>query len=85
MSRKPLKWSDKIIIIDAGAFGLSTSLHLALRGHNNITVLDRHNYDATKYDYMFGADSASSDLNKIIRSAYGSQTEYQELSKEALE
>jgi sarcosine oxidase / L-pipecolate oxidase len=85
MSRKQLKPLDKIIIVGAGAFGLSTALHLVLRGYKNVTVCDRHNYDTTRYDYLSGADSASSDLNKIIRSAYGSQTEYQELSKEALE
>jgi glycine/D-amino acid oxidase-like deaminating enzyme len=60
MSRNPIKKSDRIIIVGAGAFGLSTALHLALRDYNNITVLDRHDYDVSGYDYRSGADSASS-------------------------
>ncbi|KAK5049935.1 hypothetical protein LTR84_004054 [Exophiala bonariae] len=85
MPRRQLEKSDPIVIVGAGAFGLSTSLHLALRGYKNVTVFDKHDYEISKYDYRSGADSASSDLNKIIRSAYGSQTEYQDLSKEAIE
>ncbi|KAJ9606512.1 hypothetical protein H2200_009473 [Cladophialophora chaetospira] len=109
MPTRRLQKTDRIIIIGAGAFGLSTSLHLALRGYKNVIVFDRHDYEASKYDYRSGAESASSgmsdssidilphntfsltcrnfikDLNKIIRSAYGSQVEYQDLSKEAIE
>ncbi|KAL7944179.1 FAD dependent oxidoreductase [Trichoderma barbatum] len=73
-----------IAIIGAGIFGLSTSIHLAQRGYKNITVFDKQPYHETLYSYFRGCDSASSDINKIIRSAYGSQTEYQDLSTEAL-
>ncbi|RFU73312.1 fad dependent oxidoreductase [Trichoderma arundinaceum] len=82
MTSRPSKDSP-IIIIGAGIFGLSTSLHLAQRGYRNITVFDKQPYHETLYSYSRGCDSASSDINKIIRSAYGSQTEYQDLSTEA--
>jgi sarcosine oxidase / L-pipecolate oxidase len=60
MPRKPIQKSDRIIIVGAGAFGLSTALHLALRDYKHITVLDKHDYDVSRYDYRSGADSASS-------------------------
>lgn len=60
MARRQLQKSDPIVVIGAGAFGLSTSLHLALRGYSNVTVFDRHDYEASKYSYTSGADSASS-------------------------
>ncbi|ETI24904.1 hypothetical protein G647_04274 [Cladophialophora carrionii CBS 160.54] len=83
MATPPLK-TDAIIIVGAGVFGLSTALHLAQRGYSNVTVFDAQPYEATKYDYLCGSDAASADLNKIIRSAYGEQTEYQDLSTEAI-
>ncbi|KAK4946562.1 hypothetical protein LTR10_014414 [Elasticomyces elasticus] len=85
MSPKPLQKTDAIIVVGAGIFGLSTALHLGLRGYKNVTVFDRQPYDETKYEYTAGADSASSDNYKIIRSAYGAQTEYQGLSAEAIQ
>lgn len=60
MSRYHLQHSDPIVIVGAGAFGLSTSLHLALRGFSSVTVLDKHDYVRSGYDYRSGADSASS-------------------------
>jgi sarcosine oxidase / L-pipecolate oxidase len=60
MVGRQLKHTDAIVIVGAGAFGLSTALHLALRGYKNVTVLDRHEYDNSGYDYRSGADSASS-------------------------
>ncbi|KIW89601.1 uncharacterized protein Z519_09757 [Cladophialophora bantiana CBS 173.52] len=84
MARRPAK-TDRIVIVGAGIFGLSTALHLAERGYNNVAVFDAQPYETTKYDYISGCDSASSDMNKIIRSAYGEQTEYQALSCEAIE
>ncbi|CAM1503327.1 Fc.00g081030.m01.CDS01 [Cosmosporella sp. VM-42] len=81
----PLSKSDAIIIVGAGIFGLSTALHLSRRGYTNVTVFDRQNYDEKLYSYQKGCDAASADLNKIIRSGYGTQTEYQELSFEAIE
>ncbi|KAJ5612566.1 sarcosine oxidase [Penicillium lagena] len=78
-----MKEGDPIIVVGAGIFGLSTALHLARRGYS-VTVFDRHPYDESQYSYLQGADAASADINKIIRSAYGGQTEYQSLSIEAI-
>lgn len=33
---------QRIIIIGAGIFGLSTARQLAIEGYQNITILDRH-------------------------------------------
>jgi sarcosine oxidase/L-pipecolate oxidase len=76
--------TDPINIVGAGIFGLSTALHLARRGYKDVTVFDKQPYDTTEYSYFKGCDAASADSNKIIRSAYGSQTEYQQLSTEAI-
>ncbi|KAL8305532.1 hypothetical protein RB597_003676 [Gaeumannomyces tritici] len=75
--------SDAVVIVGAGIFGLSTALHLAQRGYTNVTVFDKQPYHETLYSYFKGCDAASADLNKIVRSAYGTQTEYQELALEA--
>src|ERR1700753_2834508 len=80
----PLTKNDSIIIVGAGVFGLSTAIHLACRGYRKVSVFDAQPYEHTKYDYLAGSDAASADLNKIIRSAYGEQTEYQALSTEAI-
>ncbi|KAL8392599.1 hypothetical protein RB595_002698 [Gaeumannomyces hyphopodioides] len=74
---------DAIVIVGAGIFGLSTALHLAQRGYTNVTVFDKQPYHETLYSYFKGCDAASADMNKIVRSAYGTQTEYQELALEA--
>jgi sarcosine oxidase/L-pipecolate oxidase len=76
---------EPIIIVGAGVFGLSTAIHLAKRGYRNVTVYDRHPYDQSQFSYFKGADSASADINKIIRSAYGGVDIYQDLSLEAIE
>ncbi|KAF2798717.1 FAD dependent oxidoreductase [Melanomma pulvis-pyrius CBS 109.77] len=81
----PLSKDAPINIVGAGVFGLSTALHLARRGYRNVTVFDKQPYDTTLYSYLNGCDAASADMNKIIRSAYGSQVEYQELTFEAIE
>ncbi|KAJ5748356.1 uncharacterized protein N7511_010052 [Penicillium nucicola] len=80
----PPRKTDPIVIVGAGIFGLSTALHLCKRGYKNVTVLDKQPYDETLYSYFKGADAASADINKIVRSAYGSQKEYQDLSSEAI-
>ncbi|KAI1625467.1 putative sarcosine oxidase [Exophiala viscosa] len=85
VATKPLQKTDAIIVVGAGIFGLSTALHLGLRGYKNVTVFDRQPYDDTKYEYTAGADSASSDNYKIIRSGYGSEKVYQDLSTEAIQ
>ncbi|OAA38967.1 FAD dependent oxidoreductase [Beauveria brongniartii RCEF 3172] len=75
---------DPIIIVGAGIFGLSTALHLASSGYSDVTVFDRHPVDKTRYSYFEGCDGASADASKIIRSAYGGQKEYTDLSSEAI-
>ncbi|KAF4952812.1 hypothetical protein FSARC_12554, partial [Fusarium sarcochroum] len=77
--------TDAITIVGAGIFGLSTAIHLAQRGYKSVTVFDRQPYEKTLYSYTKGCDAASADINKIIRSAYGSQKVYQDLSLEAIE
>ncbi|EXA30896.1 hypothetical protein FOVG_17772 [Fusarium oxysporum f. sp. pisi HDV247] len=80
-----LSKQDRIVIVGAGIFGLSTALHLAKRGYSDVTVFDKQNYDENVYSYQKGCDAASADLNKIIRTSYGTQIEYQELSVEAID
>ncbi|OAA58196.1 FAD dependent oxidoreductase [Cordyceps fumosorosea ARSEF 2679] len=75
---------DPIIVVGAGIFGLSTALHLAEAGYADVTVFDRHAVDKTRYSYFDGCDGASADASKIIRSAYGGQKEYTDLSAEAI-
>ncbi|KAF6832087.1 sarcosine oxidase, partial [Colletotrichum musicola] len=81
----PLAKEDPIIIVGAGIFGLSTAIHLAERGYTRVTLFDKQPYETTVYSYLDGCDAASADINKIIRSAYGSQTIYQDLSFEAID
>jgi sarcosine oxidase/L-pipecolate oxidase len=76
---------SRINIVGAGIFGLSTALHLKRRGYKSVTVFDKQPYDISQYSYMRGADAASADMNKIIRSAYGTQVEYQEMTFEAID
>ncbi|KEY75001.1 hypothetical protein S7711_01343 [Stachybotrys chartarum IBT 7711] len=73
-----------IVVVGSGIFGLSTALHLARRGYSDVTVFDRQPCDEFGFSYLKGADAASADMNKIVRSAYGPQTEYQMLSQEAI-
>ncbi|CAH0046508.1 unnamed protein product [Clonostachys solani] len=77
--------SDPIVILGAGVFGLSTALHLSQRGFTDVTILDKQDYDASKYAYLEGCDAPSADMNKIIRAAYGPETVYQDLSFESME
>ncbi|OTA99759.1 hypothetical protein M426DRAFT_67223 [Hypoxylon sp. CI-4A] len=78
-----LQPSSKIIIIGSGVFGISTALWLARSGYKDVTVLDMQDTAATGYDPEAGVDSASADLNKIIRFSYGDEIEYQRLATEA--
>jgi sarcosine oxidase / L-pipecolate oxidase len=84
MVSPPPARDEPIIIVGAGVFGLSTAIHLTRRGYRNATVFDLQPFDENQYSYMKGADAASADMNKIVRSTYGSQTEYQELTVEAV-
>jgi sarcosine oxidase/L-pipecolate oxidase len=56
--RIPTK-NEPIIIVGAGAFGLSTALHLARRGYTDVTVFDKQPYDKSLYSYFNGCDAAS--------------------------
>ena len=52
-----------ILIVGAGAWGLSTALHLHQAGYTDITVFDRA-------DAIPSPHSAAYDLNKIVRAEY---------------
>jgi sarcosine oxidase/L-pipecolate oxidase len=57
-SAKP---SDKILIVGAGVFGLSTAYHLLQRDFSDITIIDRSTT-------LPAPDAAGTDLNKGLRS-----------------
>lgn len=100
MASPTLDKTSPIVIVGAGVFGLSTALHLAERGYTKVTILDKQSYHESQYSYSKGCDAASAgtflhflllkrtdnspDINKIIRSAYGSQVEYQTLALDAM-
>ena len=77
-----LKPSSRILIVGSGVFGLSTALWLARSGYRDVTVFDMQDTWASGYDPDV-IDSASADLNKIIRFSYGEEIEYQRLASEA--
>lgn len=52
-----------IIIVGAGAWGLSTALHLRQTGYTNVTVFERAERVPSPY-------SAAWDINKIVRPEY---------------
>jgi sarcosine oxidase/L-pipecolate oxidase len=74
--------SSKILILGSGVFGLSTALWLARAGYSDVTILDMQDTAGQGYapDTI---DSASADLNKIIRFSYGAEIAYQRLATEA--
>jgi sarcosine oxidase/L-pipecolate oxidase len=72
-----IKADQSIIIVGAGAFGLSTALALAKAGYKKITVFDR----AVEIPAV---DAASNDINKVVRSDYGNDTFYQGLAIESI-
>ncbi|KAJ0330534.1 hypothetical protein COL922a_012432 [Colletotrichum nupharicola] len=74
---------QKIIIIGAGVFGLSTALWIARGGYKDITIFDRCAFDKNFYDPSNGCDGASADINKVFRMAYGDKLRYQNLALEA--
>jgi sarcosine oxidase/L-pipecolate oxidase len=78
----PLTPTSRILILGSGVFGLSTALWLRRSGYEDITVLDMQ--DTSTHSYSPNSiDSASADLNKIIRFSYGAEIEYQRLATEA--
>ncbi|VDC00318.1 unnamed protein product [Peniophora sp. CBMAI 1063] len=68
--------TDKVLIIGGGCFGLSTAYHLLKRGFSDVTVIDR---SAT----LPAPDAASTDLNKIVRTAYN-DIFYTKLAQDAI-
>lgn len=52
-----------IIIVGAGAWGLSTALHLRQAGYTDVTVFERAERVPSPY-------SAAWDINKIVRPEY---------------
>ncbi|KAF4621342.1 hypothetical protein D9613_000843 [Agrocybe pediades] len=58
-----LRKDDKIVIVGAGCFGVSTAYHLLERGYTDVTILDRSNV-------LPAPDAASNDINRIVRSSY---------------
>ncbi|KAH8087840.1 FAD dependent oxidoreductase [Cristinia sonorae] len=73
---KVMSLDDKIVIVGAGCFGLSTAYHLLKRGFTSVTVLDK---SAT----LPAPDAASTDLNKVVRSSY-SDVFYTRFAREAI-
>ncbi|KDR75708.1 hypothetical protein GALMADRAFT_97490 [Galerina marginata CBS 339.88] len=67
---------EKIVIVGAGCFGVSTAFHLLQRGYKDVTVLDRSTV-------LPAPDAASNDLNRIIRSSYDDKF-YAVLAREAI-
>jgi sarcosine oxidase/L-pipecolate oxidase len=49
--------NEKIIIVGAGCFGVSTAYHLLRRGYTDITIIDRSRT-------LPAPDAASNDLNR---------------------
>ncbi|OXG43667.1 hypothetical protein J010_06495 [Cryptococcus neoformans] len=76
--------SQKILIVGAGVFGLSTALFLARRGYKDITVIDRIPLEVNQYHPDAGCDGASADINKVFRTGYGVRHMYEKLAFRAL-
>ncbi|KAG5715025.1 L-pipecolate oxidase [Termitomyces sp. T112] len=68
--------SDKIVIVGAGCFGVSSAYHLLKRGFTDVTILDRS-------PILPAPDAASNDINRIVRSSY-SDVFYAKLAREAI-
>lgn len=77
-----LEPQSKIIIVGSGVFGISTALWLSRAGYRDVTVLDMQKTSEEGYNPS-RIDSASADINKIIRFSYGSEIDYQRLATEA--
>ncbi|KAA1470565.1 FAD dependent oxidoreductase [Dentipellis sp. KUC8613] len=76
MSPSRVQHEDKILIVGAGCFGISTAYHLLKRGFTNVTVIDRS-------DVLPAPDAAGTDMNKIVRTSY-SDYFYSRLAHDAI-
>ncbi|KAK4934910.1 hypothetical protein LTR10_023943 [Elasticomyces elasticus] len=72
----PVDKSESVAIIGAGAWGLSTALHLINAGYSNVTVFDQASEIPSQY-------SGAYDLNKIVRAEYEDEF-YTELALKAI-
>lgn len=81
---RSVQYADKMIIVGAGVFGLSTALHLLRRGYNNVHIFDYQPYHENSYACAAGCDAASCDENKILRASYGDAKLYQDLAFKAM-
>lgn len=73
----------KIIIVGSGVFGLTSALHLTDAGYSDITIYDRLNLYDLQYSFENGADTASSDINKVFRAFYPGEEHYHRLALKA--
>lgn len=55
--------NEPIIVVGAGAFGLSTVFHLSQAGYTNISVFEQDSQVPPR-------QSAANDINKIVRAEY---------------
>jgi len=53
---------DRVIIVGAGCFGVSTAYHLLQRGYTDVTIIDRS-------PVVPAPDAASNDLNRGMKLA----------------
>ncbi|KAJ6440100.1 fructosyl amine:oxygen oxidoreductase [Purpureocillium lavendulum] len=73
--RMPLQPDSSILIIGAGALGISTAVHLTRRGYKNVVCIDKHPVPSP--------ESAGTDLNKIVRAEY-EDVLYTKMASEAM-
>jgi sarcosine oxidase/L-pipecolate oxidase len=66
--------NERIVIVGAGVFGLSTALNLVEEGYSSVTVLDRSVPPVP--------DGSSNDISRVIRFDYGDKI-YAQIAKEA--
>ncbi|KAF8806532.1 FAD dependent oxidoreductase [Phlegmacium glaucopus] len=72
----PILKNEKIVVVGAGCFGVSTAYHLLQRGYMDVTILDRSTT-------LPAPDAASNDINRVVRSSYSDRM-YAELAREAI-
>jgi sarcosine oxidase/L-pipecolate oxidase len=56
----PVSKNERVLIVGAGCFGLSTAYHLLRRGFADVTVIDRS-------EKLPAPDAASNDMNRSER------------------